>query len=222
VSRQTIDPALVAVAETAVYRQRVTSGDADLWSILQTVDARRAKQPRRRSLKASITERELRALWKLALRPEPPHQDDAQHRKILAVEPRRRLFPHEIRLNPDGTLDEVVAFGHVHLEQMDTGCWVLLIDGLDGHELRVPLSGAARPDAGARHGGAAGDRGPGPRGPGDDAAAVGDRPVRGVRRRAHRTEAGRRRPAIMNYVLIVTTVVLECGASYATHEEPAS
>lgn len=46
----------------------------------------------------------------------------------------------EIRLNEDGTLDEVCAWGFVHLEQMDTNCWLLLIDTVDGKRLRVPLS----------------------------------------------------------------------------------
>lgn len=31
--------------------------------------------------------------------------------------------PVEVRKNPDGTLDEVVGSGYVHLEQMDSGHW---------------------------------------------------------------------------------------------------
>jgi hypothetical protein len=45
----------------------------------------------------------------------------------------------EVRLNPDGTLDEVVAWGFAHLEQMSDSEWVLLIDTVDGQLLRVPI-----------------------------------------------------------------------------------
>jgi hypothetical protein len=46
---------------------------------------------------------------------------------------------HEIRLNEDGTLDEVCAWGFVHLEQMDDGHWWLGIDTIDGQLLHVNL-----------------------------------------------------------------------------------
>lgn len=44
---------------------------------------------------------------------------------------------HEIRLNRDGTLDEVVGFGFVHLEQMSAGHWWLGIDTADGRLIHV-------------------------------------------------------------------------------------
>ena len=37
----------------------------------------------------------------------------------------------EIRTNPDGTVDEVVAEGKVHIEQMDDGFWWMAIYGKD-------------------------------------------------------------------------------------------
>ena len=50
----------------------------------------------------------------------------------------------EIRLNDDGTLDEVVAWGFVHLEQMSECQWALLIDTADGKRLRVPIYAKGR------------------------------------------------------------------------------
>ena len=45
----------------------------------------------------------------------------------------------EVRLNADGTLDEVVAFGaYVHLEQMSAGDWWLGIES-GGHLIHVNL-----------------------------------------------------------------------------------
>lgn len=38
----------------------------------------------------------------------------------------------EVRLNADGSLDEVVGVGLVHLEQMDTGHWWLEISNAAG------------------------------------------------------------------------------------------
>lgn len=35
-----------------------------------------------------------------------------------------------IGLNEDGTLDEIVAHGLGHVEQLDTGCWFVEIGGL--------------------------------------------------------------------------------------------
>ena len=44
------------------------------------------------------------------------------------------MADHEIRLNEDGSVDEVVAKSplYVHLEQMDHGAWSLII-GLEGN-----------------------------------------------------------------------------------------
>ena len=44
------------------------------------------------------------------------------NRRALAAAPAESF---EVRNNPDGTLDEVVGAGFVHLEQMDTGHWWL-------------------------------------------------------------------------------------------------
>ena len=38
----------------------------------------------------------------------------------------------EVRLNEDGTLDEVVGVGTFHLEQMDTNHWWLQIENAAG------------------------------------------------------------------------------------------
>ena len=38
----------------------------------------------------------------------------------------------EVRLNDDGTLDEVVGTGTFHLEQMDTGHWWMRIENEAG------------------------------------------------------------------------------------------
>lgn len=35
-----------------------------------------------------------------------------------------------VNVNQDGTLDEIVGSGRFHLEQLDTGCWFLDLDGL--------------------------------------------------------------------------------------------
>lgn len=45
----------------------------------------------------------------------------------------------EIRLDHKKKLDEVVAWGFVHLERMDTGHWWLGIDTADGHLIMVNL-----------------------------------------------------------------------------------
>ena len=46
----------------------------------------------------------------------------------------------EIRRNPDGTVDEIVAHGAtVHLEQMDSGLWFLYVEQ-DGQEARCFLA----------------------------------------------------------------------------------
>jgi hypothetical protein len=43
----------------------------------------------------------------------------------------------EVRRNPDGSLDEIVAHGAlVHLEQMDNCAWFLAVER-DGHETKV-------------------------------------------------------------------------------------
>ena len=48
--------------------------------------------------------------------------------------------PPEVRLNEDGTLDEIVAFGaYVHLEQMDDGHWWLAVES-DGHLVHINLA----------------------------------------------------------------------------------
>ncbi len=44
---------------------------------------------------------------------------------------------HEIRLNDNGTLDEVVGWGFFHLEQMSAGHWWLSIDTEDGRMIHV-------------------------------------------------------------------------------------
>ena len=45
----------------------------------------------------------------------------------------------EVRLNEDGTLDEIVANGaYVHLEQMDDGCWWMAVES-GGHLIHVNL-----------------------------------------------------------------------------------
>lgn len=44
---------------------------------------------------------------------------------------------HEIRRNADGTLDEVVGWAFVHLEQMSAGHWWLGIDTEDGRLIHV-------------------------------------------------------------------------------------
>jgi len=48
---------------------------------------------------------------------------------------------YEIRLNEDGSLDEVVASNpkSYHLEQMDTGAWWMCIDMADGTAIHVNL-----------------------------------------------------------------------------------
>jgi hypothetical protein len=48
---------------------------------------------------------------------------------------------YEIRLNEDGSLDEVVASKpkHFHLEQMDTGAWWIGVDMEDGTHIRIDL-----------------------------------------------------------------------------------
>lgn len=48
---------------------------------------------------------------------------------------------HEIRLNEDGSLDEVVAAAprSVHLEQMADDAWWLCIETSDGHEIHIDL-----------------------------------------------------------------------------------
>jgi hypothetical protein len=48
---------------------------------------------------------------------------------------------YEIRLNEDGSLDEVVASKpkHFHLEQMDTGAWWIGVDMEDGTYIRIDL-----------------------------------------------------------------------------------
>jgi len=41
----------------------------------------------------------------------------------------KKKKPYEIRLNDDGSLDEIVAKNaNVHLEQMSNNSWILLID----------------------------------------------------------------------------------------------
>jgi len=46
---------------------------------------------------------------------------------------------HEVRRNEDGTPDEVVGFGFMHLEQMDNGAWWIGFDTEDGLLLHVNL-----------------------------------------------------------------------------------
>ena len=45
----------------------------------------------------------------------------------------------EARYNEDGTLDEVVAAGKIHIEQMDTGAWWIGITTTDGKTHHVNL-----------------------------------------------------------------------------------
>lgn len=53
----------------------------------------------------------------------------------------RRARPHdpEVRLNEDGTLDEVIGFGAIHMEQMDANHWWLRIDCVGGGAVVVNL-----------------------------------------------------------------------------------
>lgn len=53
------------------------------------------------------------------------------------MKPKLPTLDTEIRPNDDGTLDELVAFGFVHLEQLDTGSWFMVIDTADGRGVRV-------------------------------------------------------------------------------------
>jgi hypothetical protein len=57
---------------------------------------------------------------------------------------RRRRGATEIRLDDRGQLDEVVAWGFIHLERMDTGHWWLGIDTVDGKRLMVNLCSRRR------------------------------------------------------------------------------
>ena len=54
------------------------------------------------------------------------------------VKPARRGST-EIRPDDDGALDEVCAWGFVHLERMDVGSWSLIIDTVDGKRLHANL-----------------------------------------------------------------------------------
>ena len=48
------------------------------------------------------------------------------------------FFCGEVRTNPDGSLDEIVARGvGIHIEQMDRDHWWMSIDGPDGRRLSV-------------------------------------------------------------------------------------
>jgi hypothetical protein len=49
----------------------------------------------------------------------------------------RTFVPLEIQRNEDGTVDEVVVCGNVHVEQMDTGSWWIGIDTADGRLLHL-------------------------------------------------------------------------------------
>lgn len=53
--------------------------------------------------------------------------------------PRRKKLPLEVRLNPNGTLDEVVCENaYVHLEQMDSGhWWMVVVDDKTGKSVTV-------------------------------------------------------------------------------------
>ena len=47
----------------------------------------------------------------------------------------------EVRLNPDRTVDEVVASGvGVHIEQMDHDIWFMSIDGKQGRRMHLTFS----------------------------------------------------------------------------------
>jgi hypothetical protein len=51
---------------------------------------------------------------------------------------------HEVRRNEDGSLDEVVGWGFLHLEQMDTGHWWIGFDTADGRLLHINLHARGR------------------------------------------------------------------------------
>lgn len=48
--------------------------------------------------------------------------------------------PHEIRRNDDGSLDEIVGFAFVHLEQMDDHFWWMGLNTTDGRMLHVTFT----------------------------------------------------------------------------------
>ena len=53
-----------------------------------------------------------------------------------------------IKLNDDGTLDEVVGEGRFHLEQMNDGYWFLDLGGLRLAILSAPVPAPTDPDDG--------------------------------------------------------------------------
>lgn len=57
----------------------------------------------------------------------------------------------EVRRNPDGTLDEIVADGaYIHLEQMAPGCWWMRIEK-DGDAQVVFLNSRGKITANSYH-----------------------------------------------------------------------
>jgi hypothetical protein len=69
----------------------------------------------------------------------PPDPISLARLRTMAERAGHLFVPLEIRRNEDGTVDEVVVCGNVHVEQMDTGHWWIGIDPADGRLLHLNL-----------------------------------------------------------------------------------
>lgn len=139
---------------SAVQKRKILNGTTAHKVEERMLKARDWIEQIRRRADGRILDGELRELVELVWLVPTPHPNDGVHQVATAPARLRQHWAHEIRPNDDGTLDEVVAYGAVHLEQMDTGSWALVIDGFDGQRLRVPIYGRGKVAAFAERDGA--------------------------------------------------------------------